>query len=110
MSAQYVVPDEWAAIAEQARQAKRAEYFSTGLPPPGSLDDACMIAALAAVLPLAMAQERERIAATVDCDCAHKADVLAVRNENSGDRWRACGRDPCGALQARAIRQEPGHE
>jgi hypothetical protein len=99
-----VVTEEMAAIAEQARQMKRAEYFSAGLPPSGSLEDACMFAALAAVAPLIAAQERERCAALVDCGCAHRADVLTVRNENSGDRWRACGNSPCGALEARAIR------
>lgn len=59
---------------------------------------------LSAVAPLIAAQERERCAVLVDCGCAHRADVLTVRNENSGDRWRACGNSPCGALEARAIR------
>lgn len=63
-----------------------------------------MRAALAAVIPAIQAEALERAAVEVDCCCAHKADVLAVRGENSGDRWRACGQTECMALLARAIR------
>ncbi len=63
---------------------------------------------IAAVAEQIAQAEREKCAALVDCGCAHKADVLAVRDENSGDRWRACGQSPCGALEARAIRARGG--
>lgn len=98
MTAQYVVPEEWMDAADAV------------LMPGKPLTTSDLRRALAAVLPLAIAQERERCAALVDCDCAHRAEVLAVRDENSADRWRACGSNPCSALEARAIRQEPGHE
>lgn len=61
-------------------------------------------AALAVAEPVVRADEREVCADMVDCGCAHRADVLAVRHENSGDRWRACGVAECGALNAKAIR------
>lgn len=68
--------------------------------------DSCgdLRATLAAVIPAIQAEALERAAVEVDCCCAHKADVLAVRGENSGDRWRACGQTECMALLARAIR------
>jgi hypothetical protein len=59
---------------------------------------------LAAVIPAIQNAALERAAVEVDCCCAHKADVLAVHHENSGDRWRACGQTECMALLARAIR------
>ena len=91
------VPIEWMRTAENAWNTTHATG-RTG---------ACMRAAIAAVAPLIAKAERERCAALVDCECAHKSDVLAVRNENSASRWRACGQSPCGALEARAIRALP---
>ena len=88
-----MVPDAW---VDAALDAYSDNEWRTSV--------SAMRAALAAVAPLIAAQERERCAALVDCGCAHRADVLTVRNENSGDRWRACGNSPCGALEARAIR------
>lgn len=92
------VPPEWMREAERAWNAVHA----TGI------TGACLRHALAAVAPLIAQAEREKCAALVDCGCAHKADVLAVRDENSGDRWRTCGQSPCGALEARAIRARGG--
>ena len=115
MSAQYVVPEEWRGrVAEAIGDALGGSCMRQA----GACSDdpefcGCQraaAAACAAVIPLAVAQERERCAALVDCTCAHRAVVLAVRDENSADRWRACGSIPCSALEARAIRQEPGHE
>ena len=47
----------------------------------------------------------EDAARMVDCACEGRAAVLAEANSNSAIRWNACGRDPCGALDAAAIRQ-----
>lgn len=109
-----VVTEEMVEIATLAAINKRRAAIKVpplvslvGLQIPGgsnALEIDAMRAALAAVAPLIAAQERERCAALVDCGCAHRADVLTVRNENSGERWRACGNSPCGALEARAIR------
>jgi hypothetical protein len=92
------VPDEWF-------DAARTGQYKVPLGP--GCEDRLLRAAIAAVALLIAKAERERCAALVDCACAHKADVLAVRSENSGDRWRACGSSPCGALEARAIRALP---
>lgn len=89
------MPREWVRLA----------LYTNDDAPGGTWDS--MAAAIAAVAPLIAAAERERCASLVDCACAHKADVLDVRDENSGDRWRACGSSPCGALEARAIRALP---
>jgi hypothetical protein len=86
------VPEEWMALAD------------TVLVPGKPLSKNDLRAALAAVIPAIQADALERAAVEVDCCCAHKADVLAVRHENSGDRWRACGQTECMALLARAIR------
>jgi hypothetical protein len=76
------VPDEMAAIAEQARQAKRAEYFSLGLPPSGSLEDACMAAALAAVIPAIQAQALERAAVVADKELADAQADMAMAGDS----------------------------
>ena len=60
--------------------------------------------------PLAAAERRgylrglEDAARMVDCGCDGRATVLAELHSNSAARWHACGRDPCGALDAAAIR------
>lgn len=48
---------------------------------------------------------RERAAEQVDCGCSWRADALAATNK--GERFVACGNDPCGAIEARAIRALP---
>lgn len=58
--------------------------------------------ALAAVAPIIAAAERERCAREVDCGCLNRDAVLTA--ETKADRWRACPRDPCGAVEAAAIR------
>ena len=45
---------------------------------------------------------REDIARELDCACDCRDAVLAATTKT--DRWRACGRDPCSALDARDIR------
>jgi hypothetical protein len=45
----------------------------------------------------------EEAAQMADCNCPHKAKVLAVP-PNSGARWRACVRDDCAAINAADIR------
>jgi hypothetical protein len=89
------VEDEWIHIAGRSY----AKHDPNGRYTPASIRDA-----LAAVAPLIRRAALEEAPGVVDCGCAHKADVLAVRDENSGDRWRACGSSSCGALEARAIR------
>lgn len=44
----------------------------------------------------------EDAARMVDCACECREAVLAANTRV--DRWNACGRDPCGALDAAAIR------
>lgn len=51
------------------------------------------------------AEMRERAAEQVDCGCSWRADALAATNK--GERFVACGNDPCGAIEARAIRALP---
>lgn len=58
--------------------------------------------ALAAVIPLIQAQEREACAVEADCGCLNRDAVLSANTK--ADRWRACPRDPCGAETAAAIR------
>ena len=44
----------------------------------------------------------------VDCACECRDAVLAAKTKV--DRWNACGRDPCGALDAadiRALKESP---
>lgn len=48
---------------------------------------------------------REAAALNIDCGCQERAAVLAAKP--GAERWRACGRDPCGALEAAAIRALP---
>lgn len=91
---------------KEHEDAMTAAIIAAGYNPATAPDIARI--AHAAVAPRIAAMEREACAALVDCGCAHKADVLAVRDENSGDRWRACGQNPCGALEARAIRARGG--
>lgn len=45
-------------------------------------------------------QEAVRMA---DCACDHRDAVLKAASENSAAPWQICGRDPCGALDAKAI-------
>ena len=101
-----VVTEEMAAIAEQARQMKRAEYFSTGLPPSGSLEDACMFAALAAVAPRIAAQERERCIAITQSehgDAAQDID-MATRGCDETGRLQSEGAAHAAARITAAIR------
>jgi len=46
----------------------------------------------------------ERAAGMVDCACENKASVAALPAKNSGERWRLCGAEPCGVIEAEAIR------
>lgn len=48
---------------------------------------------------------RERAAAEIDCGCSWRDAALAATNK--GERFVACGNDPCGAIEARAIRALP---
>lgn len=70
-------PDEWTAQAEEARVRRRNELYARGLPPSGSLEDARMAAALAAVIPLIEAREREV--------CARMLDNLVQELQNNID-------------------------
>ena len=88
---------------ELLRRAMSAAFYSQNIVT-GPEAERTMRRALTAVAPMIRRAALEEAAGVVDCGCAHKADVLAVRDENSGDRWRACGSSPCGALEARAIR------
>lgn len=93
------VRDEW--VHDLAASLDHPSVFMGG---PSERSKKRARAALAAVIPAIQAEALERAADLVDCGCAHKSDVLAVRDENSGDRWRACGQSTCGALEAHAIR------
>jgi len=57
-----------------------------------------------------MAEARNRAledaARMVDCGCECREAVLSAATKT--ERWRACGRDPCGALDAAAIRAMKG--
>jgi hypothetical protein len=46
----------------------------------------------------------EDAARVVDCNCRGRDDVLASPGPNSAARWRACGQDMCGAIEAAALR------
>lgn len=48
----------------------------------------------------------EDAARMVDCACECRDAVLAAKTKV--ERWNACGRDPCGALDAAAIRAMKG--
>jgi len=48
---------------------------------------------------------REMAAKEADCGCLNRDAVLSA--ETKSDRWRACPRDPCGAVDAAAIRALP---
>lgn len=50
----------------------------------------------------------EDAARMVDCACECRDAVLAAKTKV--DRWTACGRDPCGALDAAAIRAMKGDD
>ena len=100
MSAQYVVPDEMlhTAITEYWNAERKKEHG--------------MRAALAAVLPLAMAQERERCIAIAQAehgDAAQDID-MATRGCDETGRLQSEGAAHAAARIAAAIRQEPGHE
>jgi hypothetical protein len=51
---------------------------------------------------------REAAACNIDCVCECRDAVLAAKRD--AERWRACGCDPCGALEAAAIRALPLQE
>ncbi len=57
---------------------------------------------------LAAARDKalEDAARMVDCACECRDAVLAAKTKV--ERWNACGRDPCGALDADAIRAMNG--
>ena len=97
------VPGEWVAKA-------LATYHATE----GSDYDA-FAAAIADVYSLMAKAERERRAKVIDCGRPGRETVLNVTNNGSGNtnngvRWTACGRDPCCALEAAAIRALPDGE
>lgn len=84
------VPGEWMEAADRV------------LVPGKPMTTSDLRKALAAVAPLIAAAERERCAREVDCGCINRDAVLSA--ETKADRWRACPRDPCGAVEAAAIR------
>jgi hypothetical protein len=77
----------WAHVVSQPFHAKYVETLR-----------ADARAALAIIEPAV----REDIARELDCGCECRDAVLAATTKT--DRWRACGRDPCSALDARDIR------
>lgn len=85
-----MVPDAWMEAADRV------------LVPGKPMTTSDLRKALAAVAPLIAAAERERCAREVDCGCLNRDAVLSA--ETKADRWRACPRDPCGAVEAAAIR------
>lgn len=60
------------------------------------------IEALQAQLAAARDKALEDAARMVDCACECREAVLTANTRV--ERWTACGRDPCGALDAAAIR------
>lgn len=54
---------------------------------------------------------REAAAKEVECGCTNAAEFLAMMLKSGphwgGDRWRLCGRDPCGTELAHWIRSLP---
>lgn len=54
---------------------------------------------------------REAAAKEVECGCPNAAEFLAAMLRGGphwgGDRWRLCGRDPCGTEMAHWIRSLP---
>jgi|GEM_PF-6560645 hypothetical protein len=85
-----MVPDAWMEAADRV------------LVPGKPMTTSDLRKALAAVAPRIAAAERERCAREVDCGCLNRDAVLSA--ETKADRWRACPRDPCGAVKAAAIR------
>ena len=96
--------DDEDAIAAWNRRAPSADHVpDTGkmVAPPVVKDCLTTQAAYAA----GAEAMRERAAEQVDCGCSWRADALAATNK--GERFVACGNDPCGAIEARAIRALP---
>lgn len=92
------------AIAAWNRRAPSADHVPDAgkmVTPPVVKDCLTTQAAFAA----GAAEMRERAAERVDCGCSWRADALAATNK--GERFVACGNDPCGAIEARAIRALP---
>lgn len=96
--------DHASAIAAWNRRAPSADHVPDAgkmVAPPVVKDCLTTQAAFAA----GAAEMRERAAEQVDCGCSWRADALAATNK--GERFVACGNDPCGAIEARAIRALP---
>ena len=92
------------ALAAWNRRAPSADHVPDAgkmVAPPVVKDCLTTQAAFAA----GAAEMRERAAEQVDCGCSWRADALAATNK--GERFVACGNDPCGAIEARAIRALP---
>jgi hypothetical protein len=104
------VRDEWverAVAASMQYQAQRlglpAGFWATNRSEEGErIAKTAMRAALAAVAPLIRRAALEEAAREIDCGCECRDVVLAAKTK--ADRARACGRDPCSALDAAAIR------
>ena len=73
---------------------------------PKTEGDADAIKALQAQLAAARDKALEDAARMVDCACECREAVLTANTRV--ERWNACGRDPCGALDAAAIRAMKG--
>ena len=117
MSAQYVVPEEWRGrVAEAIGDALGGSCMRQA----GACSDdpefcGCQRAAAAALgvmIPLVVAQERERCIAIAQAehgDAAQDID-MATRGCDETGRLQSEGAAHAAARIAAAIRQEPGHE